>query len=180
MPKKRGIGTTGLDRIRRNLEEINNPPEGGPSLPWLVGGTISPENQELAEQIKRENAEFVESIGSKEVISLPDLWPDRSNYYKGPQRSTRVSKHRFVMNRSNTESALPTGLGTVFVKFTNMRPNGRVRREDVYAYYDVPYSVYQAFSATNSKGQFINHTMDQYRYTNLNKDESVFTANYTD
>lgn len=180
MPKKRGLGPVGLERIKQSLEEVNSPSENGPALPWLVGGPPSTKNQELAEQIRRENAEFVDSIGAKDVVTLPDLWPDRSNYYKGPQRSTRVSRHRFVMNRSATGTVLPTGLGTVFVKFTNMRPNGRVRRQDVYAYYDVPFTVYQAFSGSNSKGQFINHTLNQYLYANLNKDESVFAISFRD
>jgi hypothetical protein len=56
-----------------------------------------------------------------------------------------------------------------------MRPNGKVRREDVYAYYDVPLGVYERFTHATSKGQFINHTLNNYEYKNLAKEKKVFT-----
>jgi len=176
MPRKKtGIGEYGQERLRKNWQDIAS---DSPTPSWVVGGPPSEANQRLRDQIQSGNEQFQEESSAQDTQTLPDLWPDKSNYYQGPTRSTRVSRHRFVLNKTN--GAIPTNLGTVFVKFTNMRPNGRIRREDVYAYFDVPFSIYKSFTSTNSKGQFINHTLNNYQYANLNKDESVFTTDYKD
>lgn len=181
MATKRGIGDIGRQRIRKNWEDI----ESGSTTPsWLVGGPPSEQNQALREQIEAENQAFAEQIGAQSVEQLVDLWPDKSNYYKGPKKSTRVWKHRFVMEPSNTQTAFPTGLGTVFVQFTNLRQHkdGSIYEGKyhgaVEAYYHVPYSVYQSFTETQSKGQFINHTLNGYNHVNLGTDDSVFSTNY--
>ena len=116
-------------------------------------------------------------MGEQDVETLPDLWPlkgveEGGNYYQGPSKSTRVSKHMFSLNPPSNPNLPPTH-GTMFVKFTNMRPNGTIRRENVYAYYDVPFSVYKSFSISTSKGQYINRIDKVYTYARLD-DDSVF------
>lgn len=179
MPPRRGLGDIGRGRVRQNWQDI----ESGTSAPnWLTGGGVSEENQRLREEIEDTNKQLREDMDTKDVYSLPDLWPDKSNYYQGPSRSTRVSKHRFVPENSGS-SIIPSTNGTVFVKFTNMRKRADgstyIRRENVYAYFNVPHSVYKSFTTTGSKGQFINHTMNNYTYAQLD-DDSVFTTDYKD
>ena len=100
------------------------------------------------------------------------LFRSTENYYQGPNQSTRVSKHMFSLN-PQTNPYVPPTHGTMFVKFTNMRRNGTIRRENVYAYYDVPFNVYKSFSISTSKGQEINKLDKIYSYARLD-DESVF------
>lgn len=187
MPRKKaGMGDYGRQRIRRNWEDIesgNLEPSG--ATKWLVGGEPTEENSRLKEAIAAENEAFNAAISAQDVTALVDLWPDKSNYYQGPSRSTRVVRHRFVLNQAS--GVIPTNLGTIFVQFTNLRQrksDGTVYEgkfhNAVYAYFDVPYSVYQSFTQTHSKGQFINHTLNNYTYADLKKDDSVFTTDYKD
>lgn len=169
--KKAGIQGPGLERLRRNLEEIQN--ETAAIDSWVIGRP-SEKNKEFGEEIARENDQYKTQIATQRVQTLPDLWPSRDNYYKGPYRSTRVSAHRYVPNRLVVPE-FEKQLGTVYVQFTNMRPSGKIRREDVYAYYDVPLGVYERFSHATSKGQFINKELNNYEYKNLAKEKKVFT-----
>lgn len=166
--KKPGIQPYGRERLRKNWDDI----ESGTSTPsWLVGAP-SDKNKKLGEEIERTNESMLSQFEEQEVQTLPDLWPDRSNYYKGPQKSTRVSAHSFSLDPPSNPN-VPATTGTMFVRFTNMRPNGTVRRENIYAYYKVPYSVYLDFSRSTSKGRYINRIDKIYTYARLD-DPSVF------
>lgn len=171
MPRKKaGIQGKGLERLRKNLEELQDL-QGTQS--WVVG-TPSEKDKKLGEEIaQQENNNLLNQLKTQRVLTLPDLWPSKDNYYKGPYQSTRVSAHRFVPNRIVVPDKQQ--LGTVYVQFTNMRPNGKIRREDVYAYYDVPINVYYSFAQSTSKGQFINNTLDNYEYKNLNKEKRILS-----
>lgn len=174
--KPPGMGDIGRGRVRQNWKEIES---GNPAPTWLTGGGLSEQQQTLKDQIEGENQQLLQDMDSQGVQSLPDLWPDKSNYYQGPSRSTRVSKHRFVPY--DTDSLIPSTDGTMFVEFTNMRKRADgstyIRRTNVYAYFNVPYSVYKSFTTTGSKGQFINKIDKIYSYAQLD-DPSVFTNTY--
>ena len=166
--KKPGIQPYGRERLRKNWDDI----ESGTSTPsWLVGGP-SDKNKKLGEEIERTNESILAQMEEQEVTTLPDLWPSKANYYKGPSKSTRVSKHMFSLDAPSNPN-VPATHGTMFVQFTNMRANGSVRRENVYAYYNVPFDVYKDFSMSTSKGQYINRIDKVYNYARLD-DQSVF------
>lgn len=173
-------------KLRRSMESLNQDLQslgrgeslpGGKDFSWLTGGEPSESNRRLSEEIDRENQRILTEMEEQDVETLPDLWPKKGveeggNYYQGPTKSTRVSKHMFSLNPPANPN-VPATHGTMFVRFTNMRPNGSVRRENVYAYYNVPFSVYTDFSRSNSKGQYINRIDKIYNYARLD-DESVF------
>lgn len=178
MPRKRpGIQSPGRERLRQNWEDIigteDQPPkEVQPT--WLVGYP-SEKDVALKEEIAATNLAEQQFMDTDEVESLPDLWPKRGveeggNYYQGPYKSTRVSRHRFIPEKTGL-----TGVtGTMYVEFTNMRPNGSIRRTNVYKYNKVPYAVYKSFTMTNSKGQFINKLTPVYNYERIDN-PSVFS-----
>ena len=170
--KKPGIQGPGRERLSKNWEELQS---GDSKIGERYGhliGRPSEKSQRLEEEIARINETILSDMEEQDVQTLPDLWPDRSNYYKGPSKSTRVSKHMFSLNAPTNPNVPPTQ-GTMFVKFTNMRPNGQVRRENIYAYYNVPFDVYKSFTMSSSKGRFINRLDKVYTYARLD-DESVF------
>lgn len=162
-----------LAGLSEDLQALGRGEVPSTTNPWLTGGGPTDDrNKALREEIERNNESILYSMGEQDVTTLPDLWPDKSNYYQGPSKSTRVSKHMFSLNPSSSPYVPPTH-GTMYVKFTNMRPNGTIRRENIYAYYDVPHSVYVSFTASTSKGQEINRLDKIYNYARLD-DESVF------
>jgi hypothetical protein len=166
--KRPGIQGPGRERLRQNWEDIEAGRVGNePS--WLVGQQ-SEENLKLREDVAATNLAEQQFMETEEVESLDDLWPDKSNYYQGPTQSTRVSRHRFVPERS----VVFVVQGTMYFEFTNMR-NGRVRRTNVYRYNKVPYPVYKDFTMATSKGQKINVLDKVYQYERID-DTSVFNV----
>ena len=148
MPRKRpGIQGPGRERLRRNWEDIigseDQPPkEVAPT--WLVGN-YTEEQLQLKEDVAATNLAEKQFMETERVESLPD---DPELYYQGPTKSTRVSRHRFVPERTGATGVI----GTVYVEFTNMRKNGTIRRTNVYRYNKVPYPVYKSFTVAQSKG----------------------------
>lgn len=164
MPRKPpGIQPTGRERLRRNWNDIES---GKPTTSWLTGGGLSEKGTQFQEDIDAANAEYTSLFDTKTVISIPE--PD---YYQGPELSTRVIKHRFVPNSRNSAVGM---LGTAYIQFGGTRKNGKQKTQDIYAYYDVPSSVYLNFCNSNSKGQTIDAwTRDYSGYKKIN-DPSVF------
>lgn len=162
MPRKPpGIQPAGRERLRKNWDDIET---NSPTPSWLTGGGLSEKGTKFQEQIDESNKEYNSLFDTKTVISIPE--PD---YYQGPELSTRVIKHRFVPNKM-------TGLtGTAYVQFGGTRKNGKRKTEDIYAYYNVPPSVYLDFCQSDSKGQTIDAWTTNYPdYRKLN-DPSVFS-----
>lgn len=161
MPRKPpGIQPTGRERLRRNWEDISGE---GPSKPdWRTGKDY----EDFEEGRIGAADEYQQLISTEEVQQLEDK-PE--NYGFGPKFSTRVARHLFVPNDPNSLNRLIPGPGTVYVQFH--------KYNDVYAYYNVPFNIYQDFARSTSKGRFINETApfnDSSSYQNLNKDASVF------
>ena len=162
MPRKPpGIQPTGRERLRKNWNDIES---GSPTASWLTGGGLSEKGTQFQEQIEESNKEYTSLFDTKTVISIPE--PD---YYQGPELSTRVIKHRFVPNKM-------TGLtGTAYVQFGGTRKNGKQKTQEIYAYYEMPPSVYLDFCQSNSKGQTIDAWTRNYpNYQKIN-DPSVFS-----
>lgn len=162
MAARRGLGGAGRDRLRRNWEDIANEDPAGPN--WRTG-----QDYEDFEEGRVEAADQYQSLISPESVQRLEDKPE--NYGYGPKFSTRVARHLFVPNNPNGLNRLVPGPGTVYVEFH--------KRGDVYAYYDVPFSTYQDFARSTSKGRFINNTLNNYldsTRSNLNGDTSVFTS----
>jgi hypothetical protein len=133
-------------------------------MPWVTGGEPTAKGQKFREEIEKQNASDMQIFATQTVISIPE-----PEYYQGPVRSTRVIRHRFVPNKA-------TGLtGTAYIQFGGTRKNGKRKTEDIYAYYNMPPSVYLDFCNTDSKGQTIDAWTRNYPdYRKLN-DPSVFS-----
>lgn len=86
--------------------------------------------------------------------------PIPHNYGKGPVNSTRVMAHKFVptITETTTNGAKEVVAGDVFVRFA--RPSRKQPDPIIYQYSNVPVKVYEAFTSTDSKGRFINSTLD--------------------
>ena len=121
----------------------------------------------IAEQEERiQNAgPAVELPGPSETEYLERVTPDSdpAMYGQGPDRSTRVQMHYFEPNYllSDYEKAAqgqePTIIkGTVYIQFW--------KKNSMYAYTNVPKDIYDAFARSNSKGHFINTTLNQFNY----------------
>lgn len=161
MAPKRGLGGVGRERIRRNWEDIANEDPAEPN--WLTGQ----EYEDFEEGRIGSDVEYNQLMSVEDVLRLEDK-PE--NYGFGPKFSTRVKRHLFVPDSPKDLNRLVPGLGTVYVHFH--------KYDDVYAYYNVPFNVYQDFARSTSKGRFINdnsHFNDPSSYQNLNKDQSVFS-----
>lgn len=170
--KRPGMGEPGRERIRRNFDaelggwDTEPTVTGEPS--WLVGSPSEAQSA-LKEEIAATNLAEQQFMDTEQVQTLPDLWPSKKHYYQGPTKSTRVSRHRFIPERKGL-----TGItGTMYVEFTNMKPNGTIRRTNVYKYNKVPYPVYKDFTNSTSKGQFINRITPVYNYERIDN-PSVF------
>lgn len=178
MPRKRGIGNVGRERLRRNWEDIQSGFTTEAPSSAVTGFT-----PEVNEQIKEAQRQMGETLQAQDVSSLPDLWPDTSNYYQGPTKSTRVSRHKFeFVNTSSFPTLIPSTKGTAYVKFTNLRQrkDGTVYEKEgsgvIYAYYNVPYADYKTFTMSKSKGRMINTWTRQYQYQKLGQDDSIFDS----
>lgn len=103
--------------------------------------------------------------GPTEVDSLIQVTPDwdPNVWGQGPDKSTRVQNHWYEPSYTPAQYALAgegrevsSELGTVYVTFW--------KNNDQYAYTNVPRSVYDDFASNNSKGHFINTTLNNYSY----------------
>ena len=134
-----GIGDEGRRRAFERIEEALNPQRPGVDI---------------------------ETSTYPVIQVVPD--DDPRLYGQGPTKSTRVARHKFVPNPEpsyGTPEELLRGLagldtvGTVYVEFWKMGKNGKQ-----WAYKNVPKSIYDQFSNNNSKGHFINTTLNNYEY----------------
>jgi hypothetical protein len=155
--RRGGIGPRGRQSLQSRMEEIGD------------------ENSMMGSYLGAVT-ELGDVVQPTTIDNLPDLWPDKSNYYKGPFVSTRVHKHRFVFDEDGQT-------GTAYVQFKNLREkNGSVYERGtsgaVYAYYNMPYSDYKTFTISSSKGQEIDKWTRRGRgtYESLGKNNTVFDA----
>jgi hypothetical protein len=165
-PGRKGLNDA-MSRLTRDREALSDEPS---KLSWLTGGGLSEKGKKFQEEIDKSNEEYNSLFATKTVISIPE--PD---YYQGPELSTRVIKHRFVPNNSGITATGLNMTGTAYVQFGGTRKNGKRKTEDIYAYYNMPPSVYLDFCQTDSKGQTIDAWTTNYPdYRKLN-DPSVFS-----
>lgn len=166
MARRGGIGPRGRQRIQEVLQQAQE--------------DVRDEDTMLGSYM-RAVSELGDVLQPTTIDNLPDLWPDTSNYGHGPFLSTRVHKHRFVLDDFSTEG-VPTG--TAYVQFKNLRKrkDGTEYERDtsgaVYAYYKLSYNDYVSFTNDSSKGRVINQWTKRGRdtYESLGKNNSIFTT----
>lgn len=74
--------------------------------------------------------------------------------------SSRVAAIRYVPYDPNDAES---GVGTVFVRFH--------KYDDPWAYYDVPFNIYNEFVTASSVGRYINAQMNNYHYNRASDQE---------
>lgn len=104
-----------------------------------------------------------------QIANKPD---DPSNYGQGPAGSTRLCSHKFVIDQPMFD-LYGAKMGYILVRF---HKNGRRGPDWVYGPVDV--SVYQQFASSNSKGHFINTTLNGYGYKPAN--ETPYASQFSD
>ena len=132
----------------------------GAAFPWAIPDEVTQKVVNRAKTIADLYQTNTEDVNS--LIEVPE------NYGKGPQFSTRLTKHKFIP-KGGINTLIPTSnnLGTVYVLFEGTRKNGQPKGPDVYKYENVPLAIYHDFSRSNSKGAYIHKSLDRYNYTKL-------------
>ena len=104
-----------------------------------------------------------------QIANKPD---DPTNYGQGPAGSTRLCSHKFVLDQPMFD-LYGSKMGYILVRF---HKNGRRGPDWVYGPVDA--SIYQQFAASNSKGHFINSTLNGYGYRPAS--ETPFADQFSD
>lgn len=104
-----------------------------------------------------------------QIANKPD---NPTNYGQGPAGSTRLCSHKFVLDQPMFD-LYGTKMGYVLVRF---HKNGRRGPDWVYGPVDA--AIYQQFAASNSKGHFINTTLNGYGYRPAS--ETPFADQFSD
>lgn len=126
----------------------------------VTGGAVVDDDGQIVtdadnKPIKDEDASLFTAIRVAQIANKPD---DPSNYGQGPAGSTRLCSHKFVLDQP-LFSLYGTSVGYILVRF---HKNGK--RGPDWVYGPVSIDVYKAFAASNSKGRFINTTLNGYGY----------------
>ena len=103
----------------------------------------------------REDAPIFSTVHVAQVANKPD---DPRNYGQGPSASTRLCSHKFVVDQPMMD-LYGAKMGYALVRFHKSGSRGT---DWVYGPMDV--AVYEAFARSNSKGHFINTTLNGYGY----------------
>lgn len=111
-------------------------------------------------EISREDLPLFSTVHVAQIANKPD---DPNNYGQGPSASTRLCSHKFVVDQPMMD-LYGAKMGYALVRF---HKPGRKGTDWVYGPMDV--SVYEAFARSNSKGHFINTTLNGYGYRPANQ-----------
>lgn len=147
-----GISKAGRERINAALT--------------LYSGT---ENIEEEKRRKRENLERAQTTPMTVIPYDP-----ATTYQHPPSESSRVQAYKYVRynDGSISEEDRRTGMGaiiggtiygTLFVRFA--------RAQTPWKYMNVPQNIYEAFASSQSKGRFINSTLNSFPYSKATPDE---------
>lgn len=147
-----GIGSSARERISSALT--------------LYSGT------ENIEEEKRRQRENLERAQAEPLTVIP--WDPATTYQHPPSESSRVRAYKYVRYNDGTmtEDERRTGVGaviggqiygTLFVRFA--------RADTPWKYMNVPQNIYEAFAASQSKGRFINSTLNSFPYSRATPDE---------
>lgn len=106
-------------------------------------------------EVSREDLPLFSTVHVAQIANKPD---DPNNYGQGPSASTRLCSHKFIVDQPMMD-LYGAKMGYALVRF---HKHGRNGTDYVYGPMDV--GVYEAFARSNSKGHFINTTLNGYGY----------------
>ena len=178
-PRKRGLPKNGQSIAERMAEYNRDADEAATKKERLVqslkvpgGAKVDDEGNVIVEDdrpIQDIDASLFQTVRVAQIANKPD---SSSNYGQGPAGSTRMCSHKFILDQPMF-NLYGAKMGYILVRF---HKNGRKGPDWVYGPLDI--SVYQAFAASNSKGTFINTTLNGYGYRPAS--ESPYANEFSD
>jgi len=160
LPKTRLSLTERIEQENRDRLEREEAKKRTIQSQKVTGGAVVDDDGKIVtdadnKPIKDEDSSLFTAIRVAQIANKPD---DPSNYGQGPAGSTRLCSHKFVLDQP-LFSLYGTSVGYILVRF---HKNGK--RGPDWVYGPVSIEVYKAFAASNSKGRFINTTLNGYGY----------------
>lgn len=164
-PRKRGLPKNGQS-IAERMAEYNRDADdaetarvrGVQSLTIPGGAKVDNQGNVIVEDdkpVQDLDASLFTAVRVAQIANKPD---NPSNYGQGPAGSTRMCSHKFIIDQPMF-NLYGAKIGYVLVRF---HKNGKRGPDWVYGPLNI--SVYQSFAASNSKGTFINTTLNGYGY----------------
>jgi hypothetical protein len=139
----------------------------------IVGGAaLDEEGKPLVDDnkpVQDIDTSLFNTVTVAQIANKPD---NPANYGQGPAGSTRLCSHKFIIDQPMFD-LYGAKIGYILVRF---HKNGRRGPDWVYGPVDV--AIYQQFAASNSKGHFINTTLNGYGYRPAN--ETSFADQFYD
>ena len=178
-PRKRGMPAN-RQSIAERLAEFNRDADKiadkrkreVTSLTVPGGAKVDDEGNVIVENDKPLQDVDIALFNTVRVAQIANKPDDSSNYGPGPAGSTRMCSHKFILDQPMF-NLYGAKMGYILVRF---HKNGRKGPDWVYGPVDI--SVYQAFAASNSKGTFINTTLNGYGYRPAS--ESPYANEFSD
>lgn len=159
MPKNRPSLTERINEYNRDAEERAAVKERELQTQRITGGAKVDEQGNIIVEddkpVRDIDTALFSAVRVAQIANKPD---DPNNYGQGPAGSTRLCSHKFILDQPMF-SLYGMKMGYILVRF---HKNGR--RGPDWVYGPVSMDVYQAFAASNSKGKFINTTLNGYGY----------------
>lgn len=160
LPKKRLSLTERIEQENRDAQEREETKKRTLLSQKVAGGAVVDDFGNIVTDatnrpVKDEDTSLFSAVRVAQIANKPD---DPSNYGQGPAGSTRLCSHKFVIDQP-LFSLYGTTIGYILVRF---HKNGRKGPDWVYG--PVSIDVYKSFAASNSKGTFINTTLNGYGY----------------
>lgn len=118
----------------------------------IPGGAEFDDDGELTQAV---NTSVFSQVTVAQIKNSPD---NPANYGQGPAASTRLCSHKFILDQPMFD-LYNLKMGYILVRF---HKNGRKGPDWVYG--PVSVGIYEQFAASNSKGAFINTTLNGYGY----------------
>lgn len=159
MPKDRPSIAERLAEFNRQADELAQKKEREVQTLRITGGAKVDERGNILVEddkpVQEIDTALFSTVRVAQIANKPDN-PD--NYGQGPAGSTRMCSHKFILDQPMF-SLYGMKMGYILVRF---HKNGK--RGPDWVYGPVSVDVYQAFAASNSKGKFINTTLNGYGY----------------
>lgn len=159
MPKDRPSIAERLAEFNRQADELAQKKEREVQTLRITGGAKVDERGNILVEDDKPVQEIDTALFSTVRVAQIANHPDNpDNYGQGPAGSTRMCSHKFILDQPMF-SLYGMKMGYILVRF---HKNGKKGPDWVYG--PVSVDVYQAFAASNSKGKFINTTLNGYGY----------------
>ena len=178
-PRKRGMPKNGqsiaerMAEFNRDADEKDARKERELQTQRIVGGAkVDAQGNVIVEDdkpVQDIDSALFSAVRVAQIANRPD---NPANYGQGPAGSTRLCSHKFILDQPMF-SLYGMKMGYILVRF---HKNGKKGPDWVYG--PVSIAVYQAFAASNSKGAFINTTLNGYGYRPAS--ETPYVSDFND